>query len=153
MKYRNYEVGFSFEVPDNFSEVKQSSYEVFGVSPETMHYFICLDDDGNVIRSFSINKDEPCKSDEDYIEIIKKTLEQLDELGFHVLQNNELKTENDKIIERFVLYDENMEENLGILLYFMRVKDAVITSSCYIVEFYDEFEDELFSVFNSIKEV
>lgn len=153
MKYRNYEVGFTFEVPDNFSEVKQSSYEVFNISPDTMHYFICLDDNGDVTRSFLINKDEPCKTDDDMISIIQTSLKQLEEMGYHVLQFNELKTESGKYIERFVFYDENLDADLGVLMYFMRVKDAVISSSCYITEFYDQYEEELFSVFNSIKEI
>jgi len=153
MKYRNYEVGFTFEVPDNFSEVKPSSYEAFDVRPETMHYFICLDDKGEIMRAFSINKDVPCNTDDDMVNIIKTTLEQLDQLGYHVLQFNELKTESGKLIERFVFYDENLDKDLGILMYFMRVKDAVVVSSCYIKEFYDEYEDELFTVFNSIREI
>ena len=71
MKYRNYEVGFTFEVPDVFSEVKQSSYNVFDVPEDTMHYFICLDENGDIIRSFSMVKDGPCNSDEDFNNIVK----------------------------------------------------------------------------------
>lgn len=153
MKYRNYEVGFTFEVPDDFSEVKSSSFPVFDVDPATMHYFICLNEKGDVTRSISLNKDEPCKTDDDAVKIITTTLNQLEELGYHVLQFNELKTDDGKYIERFVFYDENLEADLGVLVYFMRVKDALITSSCYITEFYDGYEDELFGIFNSIKEI
>lgn len=153
MKYRNYEVGFTFEVPDEFSEVKSSSFPVFNVDPNTMHYFIKLDEKGNVIRALSFNKDEPCKTDDDAIRIITTTIQQLEELGYHVLQFNELKTDGGKFIQRAVFYDENLKADLGVLMYFMRVKDAIVTSSCYITEFYDGYEDELFDIFNSIKEV
>ena len=153
MKYRNYEVGFTFEVPDVFSEVKQSSYNVFDLPEDTMHYFICLDENGDIIRSFSMVKDGPCNSDEDFNNIVKNALNDLEKIDVHVVQENQLRTESGKIIERKVLYDEDMEEDLGILMYFMRVKDIVLISSCYIEEFYDENEDELFAVFNSVKEV
>lgn len=153
MKYRNYEVGFTFEVPDVFSEVKQSSYEVFGIPADTMHYFICLDDDGNIERSFSIIKEGSCNSEEDFQNIVKYSLEDLDEIGVHVIESSQFTTEEGKVVERRVMYDENMEEDLGILMYFIRVKDVVVMSSCYIEEFYDANEDELFTVFNSIKEV
>ena len=55
MKYREYKVGFTFDMPDQFSEVRESSYEVFDVEPNTLKYFIVLDDDGEIIRSFSFN--------------------------------------------------------------------------------------------------
>lgn len=153
MKYRNYEVGFTFEVPDDFSEVKQSSYEVFNVPADTMHHFIQLDDNGDIVRSFSITKSEPMETDDQIKEYIDKNLAQLDELGIHKVVQNQIQTTDGRTIDRVVLYDENMKEDLGILTYFMKVKNVLIMASCYIVEFYDEYEEELYDVFDSIKEV
>ena len=153
MKYRNYEVGFTFEVPDDFSEVKQSSYEVFNVPEDTMHHFIQLDDNGDIVRSFSITKSEPMETDDQIKEYIDKNLAQLDELGIHKVIQNQIQTTDGRTIDRVVLYDENMEEDLGILTYFMKVKNVLIMASCYIVEFYDEYEEELYDIFDSIKEV
>ena len=152
MKYRDYKVGFSFEVPDYFSEVRETSYEVFDVAENTLKYFILLDDDGEVVRSFSIVKDEEqVKTDEQYNEVLQKNIDTMEQLGYTKVINNQLKTDSGMIIDRYVFADLDMEENIAVLVYFVRIKDSFVTSSCYIGEFYDEFEEELFNIYNSIE--
>ena len=152
MKYRDYKVGFSFEVPDYFSEVRETSYEVFDVAENTLKYFILLDDDGEVVRSFSIVKDEEqVKTDEQYNEVLQKNIDTMEQLGYTKVINNQLKTDSGMIIDRYVFADLDIEENIAVLVYFVRIKDSFVTSSCYIGEFYDEFEEELFNIYNSIE--
>lgn len=152
MKYRDYKVGFAFDVPDYFSEVRESSFEVFNVAENTLKYFILLDDDGEIVRSFSFTKDgTKVETDEKYKEVLEKNIAIMDEVGFTKVTNNQLKTEKGLIIDRYVFADLEMEENIALLVYFTRIKDAFITSACYIGEFYDEFENEMFEIYNSIE--
>ena len=152
MKYRDYKVGFSFDVPEYFSEVRESSYEVFDVAEGTLKYFILLDDDGEIVRRFSFVKDDVrISSDEDYKNAIQKNLDSMDDMGFTQVKNNQLQMNNGMIIDRYVFADLSRDDYIGILVYFLRIKDTLVMSSCYITDFYDEFEDEMFNIYNSIE--
>ena len=154
MKYREYKVGFTFEVPDNFSEVREASYEVFNVAENTLKYFIELNDDGEIVRSISLNRDEGLvKTDDDLKNAIQDNVELLEQAGLTQVENNILITDSGRQIHRYVFADLEQEENIGLLFYFTRIKNALIVSSCYINNFYDFFEDELFNIFNSIEEL
>ena len=152
MKYREYKVGFTFEVPDYFSEVRESSFEVFNVADNTLKYFIFLNDEGEVLRSFSFSKDKDVvKTDEQYQEVLNKNINLMEQAGFTKVINNQLKADNGLLIDRYVYADLEMKEKVGLLVYFVRIKDAFIVSSCYITDFYDFFEQEMFDIYNSIE--
>lgn len=154
MKYRDYKVGFSVEVPDYFSEVKEASFEVFGVSENTLKYFILLDDEGEVVRSLSLTRNpEPLKTEDEYIEAIRKNISAMEELGYKVVYNNALVMPNGREVERVFFFDDRIEEDVAILAYFTKVKDYLIVSSTICQEFYDDFESELLEIFNSIEEI
>jgi len=154
MKYRDYKVGFTFEVMDHFSEVRESSFEVFDVADNTLKYFILLDDEGEIERSLSITKDSAeIKSDEDYATAIDRNVALMEEMGYVKLMNNQLQTEKGYIIDRYVFGDPEIEETIGLLVYFMRLKNSLLISSCYIGELYDDFENEMFFMYNTIEEL
>lgn len=153
MKYRDYKIGFSLDVPKYFSEVKETSYEVFDVAEGTLKYFILLDDAGEIARTFSIVRGEKVKTDKEFQEFVKTNIEEMEDNKFQLLKHDQRKTDGGKVIERCTFYNEEVHENLGLLMYFMQVKDEVIVSSTFIYEFYDEFEEEMFNIYNSIKEI
>lgn len=153
MKYRDYKLGFTFEVPDYFSEVRESSFEVFNVAEGTLHYFILLDDDGNIVRNLSMGAEGPVKDDAEFDAVVKEQVEQLTNIDFAVLKENELTTEKGRVIKRVVLYDQVLGAELGTLLYFTKVKEHVLVSGTFIREYYDEFEEELYRIFESIEEM
>ena len=152
MKYRDYKIGFNYEVPDYYDEVREGSYEVFGVAPGTLHYFIMLDDEGEIIKNFSMSG-QPIKDDKEYKQVVKEYIDALQDVDFVLIKENQLTTDNGKTIDRFVLFDERLGAEIGTLVYCMKVKDYVLTSSAYIKEYYDVYEEELFSIFNSIEEL
>lgn len=154
MKYRDYKVGFTVEVPDYLSEVKEASYEVFNVADNTLKYFILLDDDGEVVRTLSIAKDDRVvKTEEEYLEVVESSVAEMEDIGFKRVFNNTMITPSGRVVERYFLCDVELEENIALLAYFTRVKDSVVVSTTYVTEFFDEFENELFDIFDSIQEL
>jgi len=152
MKYRDYKIGFTYEVPDYFSEVRESSYDVFDVAEDTLHYFIQLDDEGEIIRNFSMGA-KTIDGDNDIESIVADYVASMEEAGYVKLLENTITTTNGRTIYRYTFYDEDIEEDVGILTYLIKVKDSVITSSCFIKEFYDFYEQEMYGIFDSIQEL
>jgi len=153
MKYRDYKIGFTYEVPEYFSEVRESSFEVFNVAEGTIHYFILLDDEGDIVRNFSMSAEGPLKDNKEYEEKIKDYIDTLTGVDFVVLKENELVTEKGREIKRYVLFDKMMQAELGMLFYFTKIKDRLVVSTTYITEYYDEYEEELYEIFDSIEEM
>ena len=153
MKYRDYKIGFTYEVPDYFSEVRESSYEIFNVAEDTLHYFIQLDDDGEIIRNFSMGAKGPIEKDKDVKIAVDNFIDALKELGYVIIKENILTTDNGRKIYRYVLFDDEIEQDLAVLVYLTQVKDHLVTSSCLIEEYYDSFEQEMFSIFNSFEDM
>ena len=153
MQYRDYRVGFTFEVPDEFSEVKEASYEVFEVAPNTLHYFIELDDDGEIVRSFSLSNDRKVKDEKDCERLADDSVALLESNGFKVEDREKLTTNKDRIIYRYVLRDDENDGNPLMVIYFTRIKDQVVISSRFINEGYDENELEMLQIFDSFEEL
>ena len=154
MKYRDYKVGFTVEVPDYLSEVKEASYDVFDVADNTLKYFILLNDDGDIVRSLSLTQDDrEVKTEEEYLEVVESSIADMENAGFKRVFNNTMITPSGRVVERYFLCDLELEENIALLAYFTRVKNSVVVSTTYVTEFFDEFENELFDIFDSIKEI
>lgn len=154
MKYRDYKVGFTVELPDYFNEVREASYDVFDVAEDTLKYFIILNDDGEVERSLSLNKNaEEVKTDEEYKQAVEKAISDFESLGLTKILHGEMTLESGRKVDRLIMFDKEQEENVAILFYFTRVKNSLVCSSSYVVEFYDQFETELINIFNSIEEL
>ena len=154
MRYRDYKVGFTVEVPDYFSEVKEASYEVFNVSEGTLKHFILLDDDGEIVRSLSLSRDEkPVTTEEEYLQAVERNISILEDAGLKIAFNNTRVTPSGREVERYFMCDLDMKENLALLAYFTRVKDTLVVSTTYCKEFFDSFENELLEIFDSIEEI
>lgn len=154
MKYREYKVGFTFDVPDYFSEVRESSFEVFDVPENTLKYFIILDDDGEIERSFSFNRDdEPVKTKEDFLNAVESNISNMEELGYTRVYTDTITTESGREIVRHFMCDTEMEENLAIVMYFTHIKNNLVCSSTFGREFFDSPESEMLEIYNSIEEL
>ena len=154
MVYRDYQIGFSVEMPDHFSEVREASYEVFNVSEGTLKYFIVLNDDGDILRSLSFNTEEARVNNKDeFLEVVKRNIEQLEHAGMKKVMNDTLTTPSGREIERYIMCDIDEEVDYGILIYFTKIKNRVVVSSTPVFEFFDVYETELFEIYDSIKEL
>ena len=80
-------------------------------------------------------------------------IDALKELGYVIIKENILTTDNGRKIYRYVLFDDEIEQDLAVLVYLTQVKDHLVTSSCLIEEYYDGFEQEMFSIFNSFEDM
>ena len=154
MKYRDYKVGFTFEAPDHLSEVREASYEVFGVEEGTLKHFIVLDDDGEIVRSLSINCDEKVvKTQDEFLQAVRTSVDEFERVGLRKVMNDTLTTPSGREIERYIFCDVDQPEDIGILIYFTKVKDKLVVSSTYVTEFFDVYETELYNIFDSIQEL
>ena len=154
MRYRDYKVGFSVEIPDHFSEVREASYEVFNVSEGTLKYFIVLNEDGDILRSLSFNTEETrVRTKEEFLELVRKSIAQLEDAGMKRVMNDTLTTPSGREIERYIMCDVDEEEDFGILIYFTKIKDNLVVSSTPVLEFFDVYETELFEIYDSIEEL
>ena len=152
MKYKNYTLGFTFEVDDKFTEVKQDRYDAFNVQPSTLHYFIALDDEGEISEVLSITKDEPCKDDEEFKERVDFNIKTLKEYGYLLFSQEEIDADG-RPVQRLIFQDTNIEQDLGLCMYFARVNNEVICSAVYILEDYDDREQSMLNMYKSIKEM
>ena len=154
MRYTDYKVGFSFEMPDHFSEVREASFEVFNVSEGTLKHFIVLDDEGEILRSLSFNSDNKVlKTKEEFLDAVKESISKLEDAGMRKAYNDTLTTPSGREIERYIMCDVDAEEDFGILIYFTKIKDRMIVSSTCVIEFFDVYETELFEIYDSIEEL
>ncbi len=150
MLVKNYELKFSFEVNDDFSEIKSTSYEAFNVAPNTIHYFVKLDDEGNVGRVLSLCKDKKCTNEEEVLAVVKRNVEQMKKFGFDLIFENDFETHKNRKIYRRVFIDEEQEH--AFVTYFTLIKGVLIASTTEITEFYDEYEEEMYEIFATIEE-
>lgn len=154
MKYRDYKIGFTFEMPEHFNEVREASFEVFDVAEGTLKHFIVLDDEGEIVRSLSFTCDEtPVKSKEEFLQAVQNSIDDLEYAGMKRVMNDTLTTPSGREIERYIMCDVDQEEDIGLLIYFTKIKDRLVVSTTYVTEFFDVYETELFEIFDSIQEI
>ncbi len=150
MLIKNYELGFSFEISDDYSEIKESSYPAFNVGKNTLHYFIQLDDAGEISKVFSICKDKKCENEETALNLVKANVDVMEKVGFKLISENDFETHLGRKIYRRVFEDEEGEHTF--VTYFTVVHNTVIASTVEILDSYDEYEEEMYAVFVTINE-
>ena len=151
MLIKNYELGFSYELSDDYSEIKESSYKAFGVGPNTLGYFVQLDEAGEIDKVFSLVKDKVCINDEEIKTLIDQNIKTLKKAGFDMVYENDFETDQGRKIYRRVFVDETKE--LTYVTYFTLIHNTIVTSTTQILDFYDEYEEEMYAVFASITEI
>ncbi len=150
MLIKNYELKFSFEISDDYNEIKSTSYSAFEVAPNTLNYFVQLDDSGEISKVFSICKDKVCNNEEEIFAVIDNNVSLLKNAGFDLVEHNEFETHLGRRIYRRVFLDETQEH--AFVTYFTLVHNTLIASTVELLDSYDEFEEELYAVFVTIKE-
>lgn len=154
MRYRDYKVGFSVEMPSHFSEVREASYEVFNVAEGTLKHFIVLNDDGEILRSLSFNTENTrVKTQEEFLAAVERNIAELEDAGMKRVMNDVLTTPSGREIQRYIMCDVDEEEDFGILIYFTKIKENLVVSSTPVLEFFDVYETELFEIYDSIEEL
>lgn len=150
MLIKNYELGFSFEISDDYSEIKEQSYKAFGVGPGTLNYFVQLDDNGEVDKVFSICKDKVCINEEEIQKCIDKNIAAIEKTAFKCTDRSDFEI-NGRKIYRCVFVDAEAE--LSYVTYFTLIHQTLVASTTQFLESYDEYEEEMFAIFASIEEI
>lgn len=151
MLIKNYELGFSYELSDDYSEIKESSYNAFGVGPNTLNYFVQLDEEGQIDKVFSLVKDKTCLDEKEIKSVISDNIASLKKAGFKMVYENDFETDQGRKIYRRVFVDETGE--LTYVTYFTLIHNTLVTSTTQILDFYDEYEEEMYAVFASMVEI
>lgn len=151
MFVKDYENGFQCYVPDEFSEIKKENYESWNVAESTLHYFVELDEDGEVWKAVSINLLDDAESEEEFAEVVDKNVKDIESLDFEIVEVEDFKLPNDRVVKRVLSKDKD-DENLFVT-YFMNISKHVICSTIMIAEEYDEEETIVATIYSSMKEI
>ena len=151
MLVRDYELGFTFEIGNDFSEISKDKYELFGVDESVLHYFLYIDDDGNE-NPFSLIKGAKCASVEEYENTIATEIEKFQELYDDADVSNVIKieTEDGRRLDRFTV-DFN-DGGYLMVFYYTMVHGTIVSACANIIDDADEYEAGLMAVMLSIKE-
>ena len=152
MLVKDYDLNFTFEMPDEFTEISKSKYDVFGVDEaSTLHYFLYLDEDNNEYP-FSIYKGEKCDSIEEYEKVVLDEVEKFkEEFPDATVQDvYSITAPNGRRVERLAI-DFN-DGGYLLVVYYTLVNGYIVTASANILEDADEYEAGLMDIMLSIKE-
>lgn len=150
MFVKDYENNFSCYLPDEFSEIKKENYEAWGVVPDTLHYFVVLDDDGEVAKAVSINKIKDTDTPEEWEEYVKSTVKEFEDYGFKINELEDLKL-NDNITVKRLTYMGDIDDYY--VTYFAHLNKINICSTISIGEDYDDEELVLTVIYSSLEEL
>ncbi len=153
MLVKDYDLGFTFEISDEFTEITRDKYSVFDVNDEdTLHYFLYLDDESTEYP-FAIVKGSKCDSVEEYEKTLQHEVDQFKELYTDAVVS-EIITLNDpegRKVERVSI--DFQDGGFISVVYYTLVNGYIVSASTSIVQDGDEYEASLYNIFNSIKEV
>ena len=152
MLVKNYDLGFTFEISDEFTEITRDKYSVFDVNEDTLHYFLYLDDDSTEYP-FSIVKGSECSSIEEYEKILQSEVNQFKELYTDATVSGiiTLKDEKGRRVERVSI--DFKDGGFISVVYYTLVNGHIVAASTSVTNDGDEYEASLYQIFNSIKEV
>lgn len=151
MLIKNYDLGFSFEISDEYSEIKELSYGAFGIDKSTLNYFVQLTEEGEIDKTFSLCKDRVCINEEEVKECLLQNVNKIKKAGFELIYENEFDTHTGRKVYRKVFVDEKKE--VMFATYFTLINKTIVASTTQIIDFYDEYEEEMYAIFASIKEL
>lgn len=150
MFVKDYENNFSCYVPEEFSEIKKENYEAWGVAQGTLHYFVILDEDGEVEKAVSINKMKPTDTPEEWTKLVEDSVKEFEKFGFEINELEDLKLNDNMTVKRLTYMGE---VNDYYVTYFARLKDVNICSTISIANDYDKEETILAVIYSSIEEI
>lgn len=150
MFVKDYENNFSFYVPDEFSEIKQENYDAWGVVKGTLHYFVVLDDEGEVEKAVSINKLKDTETPEEWTQLVEASVKEFEDFGFQINEVEKLKLTDNMTVDRITYLGD---VNDYYVTYMASLKGLNICSTISIGEDYDDEETILAVIFSSIEEM
>lgn len=150
MFVKDYENNFSCYLPEEFSEIKKENYEAWGVAQGTLHYFVILDDEGEVEKAISINRMKPTETTEEWEKLVEDSVKEFEDFGFQINELEDLKLTDSMTVKRLTYLGD---VNDYYVTYFAHLKDVNICSTISIANDYDEEETILAVMYSSIEEM
>lgn len=147
MLVKDYDLGFTFEVNNEFTELSKAKYDLFDVPKDTLHYFIYLDDDDNEYP-FAITKGPKCADETAYEQAIIADGQKLkdENEGATVYDLATIRMQDDRRIDRMTVeYDGTMYAK-----YYTYIGGYMVTAAVEIDKACDENEEGLYLLFASI---
>lgn len=151
MFVKDYENGFSCYVPDEFSEVKKENYEAWNVVPGTLHYFVVLDENGEIEKAVSLNKLAETETDEELDTLIQNIVEKYEKCGLEIVDVSDLKLTDDRTVKRVAFTSE--EGDVLFVTYVAHLKKLNVCSTISVTDDYDEEEGILAIMFSSMEDL
>lgn len=152
MLVKDYDLNFTFEMNDDFTEISKDKYSVFGVDDDTLHYFLYLDENSQEYP-FALVKGKKADSVEAYEKIILDEVEEFKKLygDAEVSDVFTIEPKGGRRVDR-VSIDFNDGGYMSVV-YFTLVHGYVVSASTCILEDADNYEGNLYAIMSSIKEI
>lgn len=152
MIVKDYDLGFSFEISDEFTEISRDKYSVFNVDDDTLHYFLYLDEESNEYP-FAIIKGKKCETIEEYEQQIVTEVNEFQNLYSEadVSPVLTIQVEGSRRLDRVSI--DFKDGGYKTVVYFTYVGGHLVTASTSIESDADAYEGSVFKIFNSIKEM
>ena len=147
MLIKNTKYGFSFVVPDDYTEIPRSEYKKYNVDPATLHVFV--KPEGDAPRSISLNPDDTVESEKEYLELVDLNAKNMKEIGMKIDEHT-FKTDGRARVD--VLYSNFRGLRFATRFTVVGGKQ-MIACSIEIGEKDDEHDRTLAALFDSIKDI
>ena len=141
----NFDLNFTFEIPDDYEEITKKAYKEYNLDASTLHVFIRASED-KPFNSISINRDADVKDEKEYEEIVDLNIDNMTKIGFENFSLVTYKSKNGRVD---ILYSSF--KRIKYVTYFTCVNGTVIASSAEIKEKGDQNEKDLKGIFDSIE--
>ncbi|MBR4770451.1 MAG: hypothetical protein IK090_05935 [Clostridia bacterium] len=146
MQIVNKELGFTYDVPDDFKEIPKEKYKEYNIEEGTLGVFVKLID--GVPFTISLNRDDDAPDEKTYKELVDENAFNMKRMGMTIIGRVERAGKRAKID---VLYSEF--KGLRFVTYFTTICGIMVACSTEIKEKDDEFDKTVAALFESIKEI
>ena len=154
MLVKNYDLNFTFQMEDDFTEISKDKYSVFGVDEDsTLNYFVYIDEDDGSESGFSLIKGAKCDSVEDYEKKLLEEVNQFQELFPDATIGTvfSIQPKGGRRVDR-VIIDFN-DGGYLTAVYYTLVNGYIVLASTHILEDADKYEEGLLRIMLSIEEM
>ncbi len=152
MLVKDYDLGFTFEIDDQFTEISRDKYQIFDVDEDTLHYFLYLDEESNEYP-FAIIKGKKCADIKEYEEELVKEVNELSDLytEANVSAIFTIQVEGSRRLDRVSI--DFKDGGYMTVVYFTYINGYIVTASTSIERDADDYEGSVFRIFNSMREI
>lgn len=146
MQIVNKELGFTYDVPDDYKEIPKEKYKEYNIEEGTLGVFVKMID--GVPFTISLNRDDDAPDEKTYKELVAENAANMKRMGMTIVEQIEQTGGRAKID---VLYSEF--KGLRFVTYFTTVCGIMIACSVEIKKKGDKSDVIVSDLFNSIKEI